>query len=278
MGIGKTLAVVRAILARGVGAIRATSITVPGAGVRSEAHGLDATAAGQDATAYGNDANAGGTNSTAIGRSSQANSSSGTAVGRSTLISSQGTAVGQLAVSTGVSSCAYGDQASATLLQSQAYGELATTNAANQWVTGSVLSPIVDMRLGVNANGASLSVRSATELLATTSGATVTTSGLIPAGAVVKSVTIRVETAVTTSGATDTFDVGDSGDADRYGAAIAGADNTATDETDYTADPAGVWSASGREIILDAAGAETFTAGDVRVTVHYEVPNPNTTD
>lgn len=123
--------------------------------------------------------------------------------------------------------------------------------------------------VAATANGALIGIRSSSELLATTSGATVTTTGLIPAGAVVLGHSLRVTTAVTTSSATNTFDSGDSGDADRYGAAIAGAGGTTADESDYTADPAGTWSASGREIILDAAGAETFTAGAVRVTVFY---------
>lgn len=126
------------------------------------------------------------------------------------------------------------------------------------------------------ANGASLGIVSNSEVLLTTSGATVTTTGLIPVGVKVYFVVARVITAVTTSSATNTFDVGDSGDPDRYGAAIAGALNTTVDETDATADPEGVWSASGREIILDAAGAETFTAGAVRVTVFYTDPTAPT--
>ena len=131
-----------------------------------------------------------------------------------------------------------------------------------------------DLAVDLGANAAAIRISSNSELLATTSGGTVTTSGLIPAGVRVLFVVGRVTTAVTTSSATNTFDVGDSGDADRYGAAIAGALNTTVDETDATADPEGVWSASGREVILDAAGAETFTAGAVRVTVFYLDPTP----
>lgn len=125
-------------------------------------------------------------------------------------------------------------------------------------------------------NGELVERVSSTEVIATTAGATVTTSGLIPAGVRLLFVVCRVDTTVVTSGATDTFDVGDSGDDDRYGLAIAGASGTTVDQTDYTADPEGVWSAAAREIILDAAAAETFTAGAVRVTAFYEVPTAPT--
>jgi hypothetical protein len=132
---------------------------------------------------------------------------------------------------------------------------------------------VATIRAGTTANAAYLGIQSNSELLATTSGATVTTTNLIPAGAVVLGFALRVTTAVTTSSGTNTFDAGDSGDPDRYGAAIAGALDTVADADDYTADPAGTWSSSGREIILDAAGAETFTAGAVRVTVFYLLPS-----
>ena len=83
-------------------------------------------------------------------------------------------------------------------------------------------------------------------------------------------------TAVTTTGAA-TLDVGDSTDPDRYAAALSGALGTTADSTTATADPSGVWSSSAREIILAAPGGETFSAGEVRVVVHYTLPSAPTT-
>lgn len=97
---------------------------------------------------------------------------------------------------------------------------------------------------------------------------TSTESGLIPDGALVLGISFRVKEAVTTSGATNTFDIGDGTDADRYGAAIAGAKDTTADGSDATADPTGFATAAG-DIVFDGAGAETFTAGVVRISVVY---------
>lgn len=79
-----------------------------------------------------------------------------------------------------------------------------------------------------------------------------------------------VETAVTTSGATNTFDAGIAGvDADAFGANIAGAQNTQFSVP--TAEPTSLWNAAAQDVTLDAAGAETFTAGAVRLYVTYMV-------
>lgn len=114
-------------------------------------------------------------------------------------------------------------------------------------------------------NSALMAVSHSSQELTALSGASVTTSGLIPAGCILKAVVVRVTTAIT--GATS-FDIGDGTDVDRWGAGIAVALATRTFETDFTADPGG-WSASAREVTLTANGSN-FTGGAVRIVAFYE--------
>jgi hypothetical protein len=158
----------------------------------------------------------------------------------------------------------------------QAYGRSATATAANQVTFGSTISPVTDFRLGVNLKGACLSVKSSTEVVNTGSLATQSTTNLIPAGATLLAITARVGTAITTSGGADTWSLGDSTDADRYALDAAGALHTVVDADDYTADPAGVWSASARDVILSAPGVETFNGGAARIVAHYTIPTAPT--
>lgn len=107
---------------------------------------------------------------------------------------------------------------------------------------------------------------SASETLSALSGATAATTNLIPAGARLKGVSCEVTTLI--EGATS-FNIGDGTDADRFGAAIALAATTTTDDTDATADPSG-WSATAQDVTLTAVGSN-FTAGEVVVTALYEI-------
>lgn len=141
--------------------------------------------------------------------------------------------------------------------------------------TGKLVKAGAIRAVDLGQQGALLAVHTKGELVATTSGATQSTSGLIPAGASVLGASARVVTAVTTTGAA-TLDVGDATDPDRYAAALSGVLGTTADSSTATADPAGVWSSSAREIILAAPGGETFTAGEVRVVVHYTLPSAPT--
>lgn len=123
----------------------------------------------------------------------------------------------------------------------------------------------------VNSTGSGVEWHVATELLSGLSGASASTTNLVPAGARIMCVSARVTTLI--EGAT-TFDVGDGTDVDRYGAAIALTAGTTVDETDYTADPMS-WSASAQDVTLTANGSN-FTAGAVRVSAVYVVPRPPT--
>jgi len=96
------------------------------------------------------------------------------------------------------------------------------------------------------------------------SGATVTASSLIPAGSFIIGVTVRVTTTIT--GAT-TFDIGDGTNVDRWGAAIVLTAGTTTDITDFTAAGFGQFDTA-NDVVLTANGAN-FTAGAVRITIHY---------
>ena len=107
-----------------------------------------------------------------------------------------------------------------------------------------------------------------TALFATTEltglvGASVTASNLIPAGAFIAGVTIRVTTTIT--GAT-TFQVGDGSDPDRWGNAITLAAGTTTTAVNFTATGFGQF-ATANDVVLTATGAN-FTAGAVRITIH----------
>lgn len=114
------------------------------------------------------------------------------------------------------------------------------------------------------SNAQAMNLKSASTEVTGMSGATVTASNLIPAGSLVFGVSVRVTTLV--EGAT-TFEIGDGSDPDRFGTAIAVAADTTTDITDLTiASPPFYTSAA--SIVLTANGSN-FTAGAVRITVHY---------
>ena len=251
--------------------------------------GFNASAARADGVSIGHTAQGTGTASqwVAIGSGSAAAGAS-VAVGQGSTAGSNATAVGAGAtggtngIGIGKGSNGAGDNialgidAIATVFSgSVCIGKGSSITASEQVVFGSTGTPITDFQTGVTANGAAIAIQSNSELLATTSGATQSTTNLIPAGASVLSVTARVTTEVGNTSPLilqQVFDVGDSSDSDRYGAAISGSLATTVDASDYTADPAGVWSASAREVILDAFGAETFVGGAVRIVAHYTLP------
>jgi hypothetical protein len=128
-----------------------------------------------------------------------------------------------------------------------------------------VLAPASNTVQVAADNGAISNVQSVSTELTGLSGATATASSLIPAGSLVLGVTARVTTTIT--GAT-TFDIGDGSDVYRWGAAIALPATTTSDPTGFT-DNTLFWSgASAGDVVLTANGS-SFTAGAVRVVVHY---------
>ena len=122
---------------------------------------------------------------------------------------------------------------------------------------------IIAVRGGL-ANGQLLNIKSVMFLLSPFAGASMTATNLIPAGAVVVGVTVRVTTLITGPAG---FDVGDGVDVDRWGNSINVALNTTTDATDYTATDLQVYPAA-TDVVITSDGA-VFTAGALRITVHY---------
>jgi hypothetical protein len=110
-----------------------------------------------------------------------------------------------------------------------------------------------------------LAIRTKAVTLSALSGASVaTTTGFIPDGAVLVGLTTRVSTAIT--GATG-YDIGDGSDADRWGANVAIALNTSSDNTNWTAGTIECFTAA-QEVTLTAVGGN-FTGGAVVIVAHY---------
>jgi len=110
-----------------------------------------------------------------------------------------------------------------------------------------------------------LTIKTKSVTLSALSGASVaTTGGFIPDGAVLVGLTTRVSTAIT--GATG-YDIGDGSDADRWGANVAIALNTASDNRDWTAGTIQCFTTA-QEVTLTAVGSN-FTGGAVVIVAHY---------
>jgi len=113
-------------------------------------------------------------------------------------------------------------------------------------------------------DGQYMEVRTASRLLETPSGASVTAVALIPAGSFVVGITTRVTTGITGPAG---YDVGDGVDVDLWGNSIAVALNTTSDITDFTSGALVNYPAV-QDVIITSDGVD-FTGGFVRVTVHY---------
>lgn len=114
-------------------------------------------------------------------------------------------------------------------------------------------------------NGSLITIKQATQLVATAAGASVTATGIFPAGVIRLGGTIRVTTTIT--GPTD-IDVGVTGDTNMFGGTLALIAGTTTSRADFTANPTGSWSAAAGDIIITANGGN-FTGGQVRVVAYY---------
>lgn len=116
--------------------------------------------------------------------------------------------------------------------------------------------------------GDAMNLKTATVVLSGMSGATVTATGLIPAGAVVAGVLARVTTLITASAGTG-FTIGDGTTADRWGAAVALAAGTTTTGANFKAATAPNQAyPSATNVVLTMTGGN-FTAGAVRLVVYY---------
>jgi hypothetical protein len=115
------------------------------------------------------------------------------------------------------------------------------------------------------ANGQEVLLKQNTALSGAMSGTSLTFAALIPAGSLVIGVTAHPTTAITSGDGATTYDIGVSGDADRYGAAI----TFASDVTLANITVSGpAYYAAAADVTL-AAKSGTFSGGVVRATVHY---------
>ena len=146
--------------------------------------------------------------------------------------------------------------------QSNDSGDVFTVNAATPGV-------IVGGDLEVNGTatpvlGSSLGIRSATAILAMTTGSSVTATNLIPAGSFVVGIVTRVNDLVTGPAG---YDVGDGVDVDRWGNSILVAADTTSDITDFQSSALSLFPAA-NDVVITTDGVD-FTAGNIRVIVYY---------
>lgn len=113
--------------------------------------------------------------------------------------------------------------------------------------------------------------KTARATLSGVSGASVTATGLIPAGAKLIGITTKVTTGLGTGNGTTGYAVGTAADPNLWGDVVGTAAGTSSAGVDATADPAGVWSASARDVILTAAGGNFDGTGVIYVAAFYEI-------
>jgi hypothetical protein len=143
-----------------------------------------------------------------------------------------------------------------------AYGFIGLeSNGAGGWFLTDQLA------LASAPNGANIQAFVAETLLSGMSGASVTATNFIPANCIVLAVGARITTTIT--GATS-FEVGVSGNLGQFGSGIG---LTAGTTNFGLVGPTAFYSAT--SVIVTAAGPN-FTAGAVRLSVHYLLANPST--
>ncbi len=149
-----------------------------------------------------------------------------------------------------------------------AYGYVAIeSNGSNAWtvIDQGYAPPLETVAQG--ANGANLQLGVLEFAVTGLSGATVTAGTQIPANCIVLAVGCRVTTAI--AGATS-FSVGVSGTPGQFGSGLGISAGT----TNYgVIGPTALYSAT--NLLLTAAGGN-FTAGAVRLSIHYMLANPST--
>ena len=118
------------------------------------------------------------------------------------------------------------------------------------------------------------SVRIPTETLASVTGASVSTAaGFIPDGALVLGVTTEVSVALGTSGGTTGYEVGEGGDATRWGSITGTSTATFSDNADFTNSAVEIFTAAD-VVVITAIGGNFDGTGSIIVNLHYiEVGN-----
>lgn len=113
-----------------------------------------------------------------------------------------------------------------------------------------------------------IAIATARATLTGVSGASVTATGLIPAGAVVMGVTSKVTTALGTGNGTTGYQIGTGADADRWGAITGTAAGTTSDNRDWTAGTIECFP-SATDVIVTATGGNFDGTGVIYLSVQY---------
>ena len=111
-------------------------------------------------------------------------------------------------------------------------------------------------------------IATARATLSAVSGASVTATALIPAGAVVMGVTSKVTTSLGTGNGTTGYEIGTASDSDRWGAITGTAAGTASDNRDWTAGTIECFPAA-TNVIVTAVGGNFNGTGTIYLSVQY---------
>ncbi len=111
-------------------------------------------------------------------------------------------------------------------------------------------------------------IATARATLSAVSGASVTATALIPAGAVVMGVTSKVTTSLGTGNGTTGYEIGTASDSDRWGAITDTAAGTASDNRDWTAGTIECFPAA-TNVIVTAVGGNFNGTGTIYLSVQY---------
>jgi hypothetical protein len=113
-----------------------------------------------------------------------------------------------------------------------------------------------------------VTIATARATLTNVSGASVTATGLIPAGAVVMGVTSKVTTALGTANGTTGYKIGTGADDDRWGAITGTAAGTTSDNRNWTAGTIECFP-SATDVIVTATGGNFNGTGVIYLSVQY---------
>jgi hypothetical protein len=113
-----------------------------------------------------------------------------------------------------------------------------------------------------------VTIATARATLSNVSGASVTATALIPAGAVVMGVTSKVTTALGTANGTTGYKIGTGADDDRWGAITGTAAGTTSDNRNWTAGTIECFPAA-TDVIVTAVGGNFDATGVIYLSVQY---------
>jgi hypothetical protein len=113
-----------------------------------------------------------------------------------------------------------------------------------------------------------IAIATARATLSAVSGASVTATALIPAGAVVMGVTSKVTTALGTTNSTTGYKIGTGADDDRWGDITGTAEGTTSDNRDWTAGTIECFPAA-TDVIVTATGGNFDATGVIYLSVQY---------